>query len=1015
MEEMYKTVSKVAVSNEAKEKLIGKEWDKRIKECEKVLNNKTLVDKFYKITNKMWTRIANKKLFFVDAEVVDKNNKKIKCLVADTTRIVLNAENCPNEIEGYACRPFTEAEAKCIFYYQKQYSPILCAYNKDLIAYIKRIPEGESINKLEKMVNSGNGIGDINEINDYSSCNIENKKYMYLSNNNIYNGNSGLHLPVIDIEKAPGKLEIFFKNDLIPYGFSKAEENLYKICLGLYNDGYLVFGDAGQFKLTDKFTKMIYDGNYKELAGFSFLRSDVEKFLFNSDNEVQLDGDIEQIVFSDYLDCDFKRAGIDRYDSKLLEDAGRGHWGLWENSNGKGNEGNLVKLGRPLVARNPMADIHWDGVVGIDFGTKSTVVVYQDGDAHMYPMRVGSGNYRKEVRVTDYENPTVMQFINLGRFIEMYKAKEGRPDTLWEDVNISHTAAEALKTASSEKFYSFFSDLKQWCGDKNRQVRIRDTKGIERTLPAFTEMEEGGFDPIELYAYFLGLFINNMHRGIFLDYILSFPVTYEKAVRDKILKSFRDGLWKSLPVQVHNDEGVLKKFRVAQGASEPAAYAACALKEYGFNPGEGEKVLYGIFDFGGGTTDFDFGLWRTPENDRERRRYDYVIEHFGASGDQYLGGENLLELLAFSIFKNNHSKLREADISFTRPHGCENFPGSESLVKESQEAKLNTKQLMETVRGLWEHNNPEQIKNIESGAVKVNLFSNKGERVQNFELKTDKAELEGILRDRIKEGVDNFFNALKLNFARNDVAECDCVNIFLAGNSSKSPVVWQLFEEQIKERTDDLNKKRADKGEETDAGHLYYKIFPPLGVTEEDIKGQAGSAVKVEGAIKKADGNSAGVKKSSPSKNTLELKPTGKTGVAYGLLLCRKGGKIKDVPEKKQDEEAKFKYYLGCEVKGKFNTIVNTSIKYGQWVLFIDASVDEFDIYYTSSPNCTTNQLDIDAGSVFLKKCSIKEENDEADIYIRTVAPTVVEYVVATEEGIKQQNYIEEPVRVELG
>lgn len=392
-----------------------------------------------------------------------------------------------------------------------------------------------------------------------------------------------------------------------------------------------------------------------------------------------------------------------------------------------------------------------------------------------------------------------------------------------------------------------------------------------------------------------------------------------------------------------------------------------------------------------------------------------MIEHFGASGDQYLGGENLLELLAFYIFKNNHSKLREADISFTRPHGCENFPGSESLVKESQEAKLNTKQLMETVRGLWEHNNPEQIKNIESGAVKVNLFSNKGERVQNFELKTDKAELEGILRDRIKEGVDNFFNALKLNFARNDVAECDCVNIFLAGNSSKSPVVWQLFEEQIKERTDDLNKKRAEKGEETDAGHLYYKIFPPLGVTEEDIKGQAGSAVKVEGAIKKADGNSAGVKKSSPSKNTLELKPTGKTGVAYGLLLCRKGGKIKDVPEKKQDEEAKFKYYLGCEIKGKFNTIVNTSVEYGQWVLFIDASVDEFDIYYTSSPNCTTNQLDIDAGSVFLKKCSIKEENDEADIYIRTVAPTVVEYVVATEEGIKQQNYIEEPVRVELG
>lgn len=979
MEEMYRTVTKIAISNEVKEKLnqnrentIRKEQDKRILECEKILNNnsKLLVDKFYKITNKMWIKILNKKLFYVDGEIVDENRKNLKLLISKEDS---NSDNS---------RYLTENEAKFIFYEKKSQSPII---------------ERDTVNHRNWIKIQNNKRFDIRDAEIRSDI------------------NAALDIYVIDIKKVPNRLEIFFKNDLVPKGFSNTEKDLYKIYLELYIDGYLSVDESGKsFKLTDKFVKKVYDGDYTELAGVSFLRSDIEKFLFKDDTKVQLTGDIEQIVFSDYLDCDFKRAGIDKYDKKLLEDAERGHWDLWD-YNGKVNEENVIKLAKPLVARNPIADIHWDGVVGIDFGTKSTVVVYQDGDAHMYPMRVGSGNYRKEVRVTDYENPTVMQFINLERFMEMYKAKEGRPDTLWEDVNISHTAAEALKTASSEKFYSFFSDLKQWCGDKNRQVRIRDTKGIERTLPAFTEMEEGGFDPIELYAYFLGLFINNMHRGIFLDYILSFPVTYEKAVRDKILKSFRDGLWKSLPVQVHNDEEVLKKFRVAQGASEPAAYAACALKEYGFNPGEGEKVLYGIFDFGGGTTDFDFGLWRTPENDRERRRYDYVIEHFGASGDQYLGGENLLELLAFSIFKNNHSKLREADISFTRPHGCENFPGSESLVKESQEAKLNTKQLMETVRGLWEHNNPEQIKNIESGAVKVNLFSNKGERVQNFELKTDKTELDGILRDRIKEGVDNFFNALKLNFARNDVAECDCVNIFLAGNSSKSPVVWQLFEEQIKERTDDLNKKRADKGEETDAGHLYYKIFPPLGVTEEDIKGQAGSAVKVEGAVKKADGNSAGVKKSNPSKNTLELKPTGKTGVAYGLLLCRKGGKIKDVPEKKQDEEAKFKYYLGCEVKGKFNTIVNTSIKYGQWVLFIDASVDEFDIYYTSSPNCTTNQLDIDAGSVFLKKCSIKEENDEADIYIRTVAPTVVEYVVATEEGIKQQEYIEEPVKVELG
>ena len=103
---------------------------------------------------------------------------------------------------------------------------------------------------------------------------------------------------------------------------------------------------------------------------------------------------------------------------------------------------------------------------------------------------------------------------------------------------------------------------------------------------------------------------------------------------------------------------VMKKFRVRQGVNEPAAYAITALQEYGFEPDEDENVLYSIFDFGGGTTDFDFGLWRcSDDSKRDERRYDYVIEHFGSEGDKYLGGENLLELLAFEVFKANADLL----------------------------------------------------------------------------------------------------------------------------------------------------------------------------------------------------------------------------------------------------------------------------------------------------------------------------------------------------------------------
>jgi hypothetical protein len=50
------------------------------------------------------------------------------------------------------------------------------------------------------------------------------------------------------------------------------------------------------------------------------------------------------------------------------------------------------------------------------------------------------------------------------------------------------------------------------------------------------------FDPIELYAWYLGMAINWRGHGLFLKYYLSFPVEYPREVRDRILASFRRGL-----------------------------------------------------------------------------------------------------------------------------------------------------------------------------------------------------------------------------------------------------------------------------------------------------------------------------------------------------------------------------------------------------------------------------------------------------------------------------------------
>ena len=232
------------------------------------------------------------------------------------------------------------------------------------------------------------------------------------------------------------------------------------------------------------------------------------------------------------------------------------------------------------------------------------------------------------------------------------------------------------------------------------------------------------------------------------------------------------------------------------GVSEPAAYAAVALQKYGFE--DKERSFYAIFDFGGGTTDFDFGIFRfSDEDDRKESRFDYVIEHFGAGGDKYLGGENLLELLAFEVFKKNQNILRKEKISFELPPQCHPFLGSELLLNESREAKLNMINLIDKLRPFWERENFKET--VFKDKVSVNLYNNNGEMKSEISLNIDEKELLEILRDRIKRGVDAFFENLRevfSNYAKEINLDVDEINIFLAGNSSKSPLVKELFDKK---------------------------------------------------------------------------------------------------------------------------------------------------------------------------------------------------------------------------
>ena len=947
-----KIINKIQIDKNSLNKLVIPITKQRIKESIKKFDVlKQEIENLIKKSN--WIKIGNKDVYYEATEnVIVPNLETFICSCKDYINDQWNV------FEGFKGVLPTEEQVNKLFF---------------------------SESKLEKFITSGkliNGNGKnyyYIKINDYckrcsnfrvfgiNRCTINRCPYNY----------DWIQVPIVNLNKSLSLLELFLQNNIYPKNFSKNLIHKFNILISLYLKGYVKFENENIIE-TKKFIKDVLNQKFLELNNISFKKEDI--LVSIQSDKSALDESFYKIFIDNLLNCDKKRADIEPYDIKILEDPRRGHWDLWNQELGEKDV--LVETDKQFVARNPLSDINEDGTIAIDFGTKSTIVVSQGNTENIMPIRIGTGNLSKKINSKQYENPTVIEFIDLQDFMKRYNSKNGRPETLWEDLTISHTAFNDLIESDSSEYYSYFYNLKQWAGGKEGKIRIRDKKNFDVVIPSYLELKEEDIDPIEIYAYNLGLYINNMRQGIFLDYILSFPVTYEKAVREKILNSFSKGIKKSLPVEVLNDEDCMKRFRVIQGASEPAAYAVCALQEYNFEPEDDEKIFYGIFDFGGGTTDFDFGIWR--EANEKESRYDYVINHFGAGGDRYLGGENLLELLAFEVFKENQDKLREKGITFLLPEECERFAGSEVLISESQEAKLNTKQLMEYLRCFWEKEEGYE-KKFESGKIKIALFTKDGKREANFELDINTEILETILRNRIEKGVKNFFESLKLAFAKENIKDVKNVLIFLAGNSSKSPIVIELFEKYIKEETEDIIKyNNIEAGE-------YFKIYPPLG-TEEAYNIQEELGIKV-------------------CRDDI-TKPTGKTGVAFGLIDCLPGSNIKVISEKNIEEEIKFKYYIGHNKKRKFFVDINRDVDYNKWILFTDASCEDFQIYYTTEPQASSNNMPIN--EVKKKKCRIDVIDENANVYVRAVGPSELEYVVANEDEITKNKYISQLVKLKL-
>ena len=647
-----------------------------------------------------------------------------------------------------------------------------------------------------------------------------------------------------------------------------------------------------------------------------------------------------------------------------------------------------------LRARDPVSDIK-DWNIAIDFGTSSSVVAYDDNGRYKL-LRIGAKDQWEKEQPEHYENPTVLEFIDLQRSLQTWTSQAYRPNLDWDNVRCSHEALHELRTNGGDPkvVASILSKIKHWAlrqGSDNL-TRITDrANGYEYPLHALTKRDvvkgkpltvspNDPLDPLELYAWYLGMAINWRSRGLFLRYYMTFPVAYTKDLKETILMSFRRGLQRSLPPQLLESEA-FKDFCVEELANEPAAYAAAALPRLGIEPTE-EGIAYGVFDFGGGTTDFDFGRYRLPTADEEDEGWEEVFEHYGNAGDAYLGGENLLENMAYLVFRHNLEVCRTKRIGFLRPLDAEDFPGSEMFLLDSQGASTNSVMLMSRLRPLWEKGAlPEK-----NGVVKLPMLNHDGEKIDNVELAVPVDKVLSYLNDRIGLGIQNFFSAMSKAFSGHRV---ECVHVLLAGNSSRSGIVKTLFESvaggAVIKPT--LGRQDISTAANGPIGGLAAAMLQAL----EEVTGSV--TVSASGESTQA----IIVHQPLVSNPDVPYSPNGKTGVAIGLLRLAPGSPVKVISNiSGAIEEAPFAHYVGRVQRGKFVAGLQQGDAFETWKELGVPRDRVFNLFHSQSPRAHPGEMQEGETGLHKYRLSIVGDHQGPRVFAKAVGPHQVQVSTAS-------------------
>lgn len=615
----------------------------------------------------------------------------------------------------------------------------------------------------------------------------------------------------------------------------------------------------------------------------------------------------------------------------------------------------------------------WDkNLVSIDFGTSSTCVAVQKGrDIELLTLsseKLLSGTDDELTALVGdinvYENPTNMMLFDWSTLYDQWKNEneyfphlhqgtydEHRETHKQTDYDSGYTVSEALGSRQSDALKAILTQIKMasYMMEQGLQLTLSPyVKGEVNTVKLVSSPEEQdkeSLDPIAFYAYLLGRAINDpASKKIYTKFAVTYPVKFNSAVRAKLKASLEYGLKRSLPMPLRTatDKKGKPLFEVIMDYSEPVAFvgSVCGreLKASTGNPG-----LFAVYDFGGGTLDFAFGMFSVDEDDEG------TIDIFGIDGDSDLGGESLISRLSYWIYEDSKDLMAEHLIPFVKPDEeqiPDDFPTK--LLNPTAIAKANVRILDGLFsRPLFRNRDgklEEDVAGMEVELVSFELLDEDNCPV-TVQISVDYAALVYKLGELIGKSIENFKTTMESNFRNNEAAieavggiyNMENVMIFKAGNSSRSVIVERKMEETFPENF----------------GRGYIKMIDEV-----------------------ADG-----------KENKKYAITPKTAVAIGQLYMRNFTLA-------ENNESPFAWNIYAESTGDatFIPILEKNCKHRDWVYFGLMRRNEAEIYCATS---IAESRDDPHFPLLIEGDEESEDWRKAYLYLRIYDESAVEYYIS--------------------